>query len=103
MDYKVIIDAEAEKDIITILHYIVDILKAPEAGEKLYLKIMENILSLSEFPHRCKEIEEEPYKSWGVRRMFIGNYAAFFFVAEEHKEVHVFRVLYKRREWQSLL
>lgn len=103
MDYKVIIDAEAEKDILTIFHYIVDILKAPEAGKRLYLKMMQSIMSLSESPHRCKEIEEEPYKSGGVRRMFIDNYVAFFFIAEEHKEVHVFRVLYKRREWQRLL
>ncbi len=103
MEYKVIIDAEAKKDLMTIFHYIVDILKAPDAGERLYLKMVESIFSLSDFPYRCKEVEEEPYKSRGIRRIFIGNYIAFFFVAEESKEVHVFRVLYKRREWQSLL
>jgi plasmid stabilization system protein ParE len=35
--------------------------------------------------------------------MPVENYNAFYVVDELKHEVHVIRVLYKRREWQKLL
>ena len=103
MNYKVLIDYEAERDILTILHYIKDILKSPEASKRIYKKLKDSILSLSDMPHRCSLIKEESYRSNGIRKLFVENYIIFFYIDEFNNEVHVFRVLYKRREWKSLI
>jgi len=33
----------------------------------------------------------------------VENYSAFYIVNEKDKEIHVFRILYNRREWKNLL
>ena len=48
-------------------------------------------------------INEEPYRTNGVRRLYVDNYVVFFFIDENNSEVHMFRVLYKRREWSNLI
>lgn len=103
MNYKVIINSEAERDILSIIYYINNILKSPEAANRIYNKLKNKILSLSEIPKRCPLIKEEPYRSNGVRRLYVENYVVFFFIDENNSEVHVFRVLYKRREWSNLI
>ena len=103
MTYKVLIEPEAERDILSIIYYINDILKSPEAAKRIYTKFKKKILSLSDMPERCSLINEEPYKSNGIRKLLVDNYIVFFFVDKKNREVHVFRILYKRREWQNLI
>lgn len=101
--YKVIIDAKAERDLNDIFLYITETLKAPEAAGRLYSRIKKEISGLSTMPHRCSPVTEEPYSQIGVRKLLIGNYIAFFFIDENAQEIHVFRILYNRREWHGLL
>lgn len=101
--YKVIIDSKAEQDLVEIFHYITETLKAPDAARRLYFKIKKEISELSSMPHRCSLIAEEPYKQLGVRKLLIESYIAFFLVDETAQEVHVFRILYNRREWYNLI
>lgn len=101
--YKVIIDSKAEQDLVEIFLYITETLKAPDAANRLYSGIKKEISGLSSMPQRCALITEEPYKQSGVRKLLIENYIAFFFVDESAQEVHVFRILYSRREWRNLI
>jgi len=39
----------------------------------------------------------------GVRLMPVENYNAFYIVDEKNDAVHVLRILYNSREWQSIL
>jgi len=39
----------------------------------------------------------------GVRKLFVENYIVFYIVDEDKREVHILRILYNRREWQTLL
>ena len=64
---------------------------------------MFQILTLNKMPFRYSVVNEEPYRSMGVRRIPVENYTAFYVVDEEGKTVHIFRILYNRREWQYLL
>ena len=101
--YKVIIDSLAEQDLVDLFVYITETPKAPDAAKRLYGKIKKEISNLASMPYRCPLIAEEPYAQLGVRKLFIENYIAFFLVDEAANEVHVFRILYHRREWHDLI
>lgn len=101
--HKVIIDSKAEQDFVDIFLYIMGALKAPDAARRLYSKIKKEISELSSMPHRCALIAEKPYRQLGVRKLLIENYIAFFLLGENAREVHVFRILYNRREWHNLI
>ena len=101
--YKIIIGKSAERDLKDIIAYIREILHEPDIAMKVYSSITTKILSLNEFPLRYALIKEEPYCSMGIRRIPVENYTAFYVVDENEKTVHIFRILYNRREWQYLL
>lgn len=103
MKFDVIIESTAEKDLHGIFTYISETLLEPAVAKRIYLSIKEQILSLSSMPLRYALIDEEPYRSMGVRKIPVENYIAFYIVDENRKTVHVFRILYYRREWRSLI
>lgn len=102
-EYKVFIEAAAEKDLFGALLYISATLKQPATAKRIYTEIENQISSLQTIPTRQKIMEEEPYAAQGVRRLYVENYMVFYVVDDGKKEVHVFRILYNRREWQNLL
>lgn len=102
-EYKIVIEETAENDLLGILNYIKNTLREPNIAMKIYGSIKKGILSLKQMPFRYALLNEEPYRSMGVRQIPIENYIAFYVVEEEGKTVHIFRMLYNRREWQYLL
>lgn len=103
MAYSVIVDSTAEKDLYGIVTYISETLLEPSIAQRIYFSIKQQVLSLSSMPLRYALIDEEPYRSMGVRKIPIENYTAFYIVDEAHLTVHVFRILYNRREWRHLV
>jgi toxin ParE1/3/4 len=103
VEYEVILETTAVIDLRGVFDYITDDIKAPEAAERVYLSIKKQILKLDHMPARYNIVQDEPYASFGVRLMPVENYYAFFIINEQEREVHVFRILYKRREWQNIL
>ena len=102
-EYKIVIEQTAEKDLVGILSYISDTLHEPSIAMKIYGLIKKEILTLNRMPFRFEVVNEEPYRSMGVRRIPVENYTAFYIVDENEKTVHIFRILYNRREWLYLL
>ena len=77
MEYNVIIESSAEKDLYGILTYISETLLEPAVAKRIYLSIKEQILSLSSMPLRYALIDEEPHRSMGIRKIPVENYTAF--------------------------
>ena len=102
-EYKIVIEQTAENDLLGILSYISDTLHEPSIAMKIYGLIKKEILTLNRMPFRFEVVNEEPYRSMGVRRIPVENYTAFYIVDENEKTVHIFRIIYNRREWQYLL
>ncbi len=102
-EYKIVIEETAENDLVGILSYISDTLHEPGIAMKIYGAIKKEVLTLNKMPLRYAVVSEEPYRSMGVRRIPVENYTAFYIVDEKEKTVHIFRILYNRREWQYLL
>lgn len=102
-EYNVIIEPSAAEDLIEISDYITRVFSEPTTASKLYFSISDCILSLSNLPNRHKIISDEPYRSQGIRMISVKNYTVFYLVNEEEFSVHIIRVLYNRRDWQSIL
>ncbi len=102
-EYKIVIEETAENDLIGILNYISDTLHEPNIALRIYGSIKKEILSLNKMPNRYAVVNEEPYRSMGVRRIPVENYTAFYIVDESQNVLHIFRILYNRREWKYLL
>ena len=102
-EYKIVIEETAHNDLVGILTYISDTLHEPNTAMEIYSSIKKEILTLNKMPLRHTVVNNEPYRSMGVRKIPVENYTAFYVVDESTKTVHVFRILYNRREWQYLL
>jgi len=101
--YDVILETTASLDLYGILDYITEVLKAPESAERIYWSIKDQVMMLEEMPYRFPLVREEPFASMGVRLMPVESYNAFYIIDEHKSEVHVFRILYNRRDWQNIL
>lgn len=102
-EYKVIIESSAADDLVEISDYITRALNEPGAAAELYYTITDCLLSLSELPKRQKVISDEPYRSMGIRSMYVKNYIVFYSVNDETAAVHIIRILYNRRDWQNII
>ncbi len=102
-EYKIEIENAAERDMYGIFSYITETLKEPASALRIYKSIKEQIGKLSTMPARNRVVDDQPYASIGVRRLFVENYVVFYVIDEMVLTVHVIRVLYNRREWQSIL
>jgi len=101
--YDVTLETTASLDLYGILDYITEVLKAPESAERIYWSIKDQVMSLEEMPYRFPLVREEPFASMGVRLMPVESYSAFYIIDEHKSEVHVFRILYNRRDWKNIL
>ena len=101
--YKVIIELPAQKDLRAILSYITDTLKEPMNAERIYTSIKEQILTLARMPLRHNLVRDKQFAEMGARKLPVENYIAFYVVNEKERTVHVLRILFNHREWQSIL
>ena len=101
--YKIEIAQPAAQDLQDILDYIANTLKEPAAAQRIYTSIKAEILTLASMPERNRVVDDEPYAAMGVRRLFAENHVVFYVLDRGRSCVHVLRVLYNRREWQSIL
>ncbi len=95
--YEIIMTPDSIDDLLELRNYIADVLLARETALKLIRQIKYEISKLSEFPARIKPIEQEPWKSRGVRRMLCKNYYVYFRIDENTKRVYILNVIYSSK------
>lgn len=101
--YSVVITAHAEKDLLGITDYIADSLREPITAKRQLLRIKETVMGLSDYPTRHSLVLDENLAAKGYRFATADNYLIFYIVSPVEKTVTIIRVLYNRRDWQSLL
>ena len=101
--YKVKISDFAKQDIRDTLIYIRDVLLNPIAAANTTEAILDGISKLDMMPERVAKVRDERLSRMGIRGLQIKNYTIFFRIKEEDSIVDVVRVLYSRRDWQSIL
>ena len=102
-EYELRISEAAEKDVEEIADYISLTLQEPVAAKKQITRIKDAVVSLSFMPERHSLVSEEYLASRGIRKILIDKYLIFYTVDNAKQIVNIVRVLYGRREWESLL
>ena len=101
--YNIIITPDAEDDLNEIDDYITYVLLAPSIAKEYVSSIKQKLLSLEKSPQRYRLVEDEPWYSRGVRRMNARNFAVFYSVLEEYREVYIQNVIYQKRDLKRIL
>lgn len=95
--YEVKITSQAQEQMAEIVDYISHELFAPEAAEHLLDKMESSIMALSAFPERNQLIEEEPWKTYGIRKIVVNNFLVYYWIDEAEEKVQITAVIYSKR------
>lgn len=96
--YEVKITRQAQEQMAEIIDYISNVLFAPEAANNLLNQMESSMMSLSEFPECHQLIEEEPWKTEGIRKIVINNFLVYYWINKPDKKVHITAVIYAKRD-----
>ena len=96
--YEVKITRQALAQMKEITYYISCELCAPEAANILADKIEKAMLTLSELPQKYALLDEEPWRTEGVRKMIVKNFVIYFWIDEENDKVQVMAIIYNKRD-----
>ena len=103
MEYHVKITTQAQEHLKEIRDYISHELLAPEAAKNMLMLLGSEMASLSHMPKRVKLVDEEPWRSEGVRVKAVKNYLIYFWINEPEMIVQVFAIIYARRDQINIL
>lgn len=95
--YEVKVTKQAYRQMREIVLYITNELLSPEAAANLLDKMQEAINALSEMPKRHSLVDEEPWRSEGVRKIIVKNFLIYFWIDDENMRVQVTAVIYAKR------
>ena len=96
--YTVMLTTQASNQILEYASYIQNELLNPQAARKFVKDLSEAIVGLDTMPQRHPQLEEEPWRSQGVRKMIVRGYLVYFWINEQTAMVHVVAVIYGRRD-----
>ena len=97
-EYEVRVTRQALEQMKEIVHYISNDLMAPVAAGNLLDKMKAEITKLSSFPKKQALIDEEPWRTDGVRKLVVNNFLIYYWVDDENNRVQVTAVIYSRRD-----
>ena len=97
-EYEVRVTRQALEQMKEIVHYISNDLMAPDAADNLLDKMKAEITKLSSFPKKYALIDEEPWRTDGVRKLVVNNFLIYYWVDDENNRVQVTTVIYSRRD-----
>lgn len=97
-EYEVRVTRQALEQIKEIVHYISNDLMAADASHNLLDKMKAEIIKLSSFPKKHDLIDEEPWRTEGVRKIVVKNFLIYYWVDDENNRVQVTAVIYSRRD-----
>jgi addiction module RelE/StbE family toxin len=95
--YEVKIITQAQEQMAEIVDYISNELCVPDAANNLLKEMESSIMSLSEFPERYQLIDEEPWRTEGVRKLLVNNFLIYYWIDKDKKKVQVIAVIYEKR------
>ena len=102
-EYEVKVTEYAENELRGIAQYILNELKAPQAAINTLQAIRKEIKTLNRMPARIHQTPEEPWKSFGIRRMPVRNFYVYFWIDDEAFRVQVTNVVYAGRDQKKQL
>ncbi|MCD8130793.1 MAG: type II toxin-antitoxin system RelE/ParE family toxin [Lachnospiraceae bacterium] len=101
--YDISYSPEALKDLENIYCYIAFELMVPDTAENQINRIRNRIRSLDLFPDGFGQVDWEPWKSMGMRKLPVDHYIAFFLVGRDNREVIIVRILYSGMDTEGMI
>lgn len=96
--YEVKVTRQALDQMKEITHYIAHELCAPDAAYDLLDEMENKINSLADMPERMSLVDEEPWRTQGVRKALVKNFIVYFWIDDENAKVQVVAVIYEKRD-----
>ena len=103
MTYKVIVTESAEKDIDSIISYIVNELQNKSVALSLIDSIESKYDILAENPYSFEKSRQLALMHRGYRRVVIDNYVLLYLVDDSKYSVTIARVFYGRQDYQHYI
>lgn len=103
MQYEVKLTPQAVEQMQETVSYISHILLEPEIARRWADLLQQEISSLNSMPARFPLTEEEPWHTYGIRKMTVKNFLVYYLIDEKKKEVSVTAVVYGRRDQLAAL
>lgn len=94
--YEVKITKVAYSHMREIISYVSSELFSPIAADRLLDKFHGAINGLSDMPERFSLVDEEPWRTEGIRRIVVSNFLIYFRIDKSKSEVQVIGVIYGR-------
>ena len=102
-EYKVMVSEATDTDLEEIASYIAANLQEPAIALKQIGRIKDAMMSLQTMPERHGVVSDNYLAAKGIRLLPVDNYLVFYTVNKAAGMVCIVRVLYGRREWETLL
>ena len=98
MDYAVKITSNAIAQISETIEYISKILLVPDIALAWSDHLKKEIKGLCFMPKRFPLVDNEPWKSHGIRKMMVKNFFVYYWIDDDSKAVWITAVVYGRRD-----
>lgn len=103
MTYKVKLTEQAVVQIRETVGYISKVLMEPEVARHWSDRLKKEISTLDTMPRRYPLLNEEPWRTEGIRRMPVENFLVYYWVNDETSTVWITAVIYGKRDQLSAL
>ena len=101
--YEIIMTSDAVDDLAELRDYIAYSLSAPETAFSYIQAIRKEIESLSVMPARYKTVDDEPWRSRGIRKIIVKNFYIYYRIDEDARRVYILNVIYAKRDQLKML
>lgn len=101
--YEIIITPDAEADLMELCDYISDVLFVPDTALNYIRQIRNEISKLSYMAMSIALVPDEPWRSYGIRKIQANNFYVYYRVDESNNTVYVLNIIYKSRNQLKML
>ena len=98
MQYQVKMTMYATEQVRETVSYISHELLSPETAVGWANYLQKEIAGLDTFPARYPCIEEEPWRTKGIRKLSVKNFLIYYWIDEENSTVWITSVIYAKRD-----
>ena len=103
MDYSVRLTSYSIFQIQETISYISKVLLVPETAAAWSDYLEKQRAGLSIMPARFPPVDNEPWRTKGIRRMPVKNFIVYYYIEENTKEVWITSVVYSKRNQLNAL
>ena len=101
--YEVKPTRQAEEQMREIAWHIAVELENPDAAENLMDDFGEELKKLGKNPEKHSPVDEEPWRSEGVRKIKVKRFLVYFWIDTENAAVQIIGVVYEGRDQKKFL